>query len=685
MMNRVAPAALLVTFACVACSADPGAAGGVDPVAGAHSITQAVAPLWTGTWSVSPQGASGSFNQQTLRQIVHTSISGSAARIQISNLFGSQPLQISDVHIAERSSGSSITAGTDHLVTFGGSGSVTVGVGAVAISDTISFPVTAFTDVAISFYLPQASGSATYHSVGEQTNYIASGDVAGNASLSSPSTTGSYYFLTNLDVQNTSSLGAVVTLGASITDGVGSASNANRRWPNDLAVRLMNSGRLVGVLNQGISGNRLLSDGSGPSALNRFSRDVLAQPGVKWVIFSDDPINDLGASSNRPTGDQLISGLTQLITSAHQAGIKFLCSTLTPFEGAGYWTSQGETGREQVNSFIRSSSSGCDGVVDQDLATHDPSAPTKFLPAYDSGDHLHPNDAGLQAIANAVQLSWFSGPVTGASSPLTINKNYEIMSVNSGSCLDLPNGSSAEGVAYQQHTCNQSNAQRFQLWGGPNGTYYIGNIGDWKCLDASNGSSLQQKSCVWNSTQQFYIEEVSSGQKRLRSVTANKCVDITGGRTADGTAAILWGCSGSSNQSWVLRGITGDLRHVTANMCLHPSGDATVPGDNTAAVLEHDCSAIDRNRYTLRNDGNLQQVSSGECLNPFTGVAKSGTAAVFFNSSSCGNPGNAFVQLPSGAMLHKRSGLCLQRENGTTNDGEPIIFGTSCVPFSLDP
>ncbi|HEX3855512.1 MAG TPA: GDSL-type esterase/lipase family protein [Polyangiaceae bacterium] len=408
MVRRIALFMILGSVACSSAATDP---NGREAV---RDVSAGVAPTWTGTWAASPQSGGSSFNQQTLRQIVHTSISGTAARVQISNAFGSQPLQVSDVHIAQRSSGSSIVAGTDHVVTFGGQGSVTIAAGAVAVSDSVAFAVNALSDVAISFYLPQASGG-TFHQQGTQTNYFASGDVAGNATLSGASTTGSYYFLANLDVQNSGSLGAVVTLGASITDGVASSQDSNRRWPNDLAVRLVNSGRTVGVLNQGISGNDLLTDGAGQSALHRFNRDVLSQPGVKWVIFSDDPINDLGSSSNRPTGAQLIAGLKQLVSSAHAAGIEFLCSTLTPFQGAGYWTSDGETGREQVNAFIRSAGSGCDGVIDQDQATHDPANPTKYLPAYDAGDHLHPNEAGLQAIANAVDLNLFS--TTGTTPP----------------------------------------------------------------------------------------------------------------------------------------------------------------------------------------------------------------------------------------------------------------------------
>jgi lysophospholipase L1-like esterase len=161
---------------------------------------------------------------------------------------------------------------------------------------------------------------------------------------------------------------------------------------------------MIGVLNQGISGNRLLVDGAGESAESRFERDVLTQPSVRWVIFADDPINDLGSTKPQPTADQLIAGMKQLIDRAHGKHIKFLCSTLTPYEGAGYWNASGEAAREQINSFIRSKASGCDAVVDQDMATHDPTYPSRYLPAYDSGDHLHPNNAGLQAIADSVPI-----------------------------------------------------------------------------------------------------------------------------------------------------------------------------------------------------------------------------------------------------------------------------------------
>src|SRR6266545_3918997 len=246
----------------------------------------------------------------TLRQVVHTSISGTAARVRLSNVFGSQPVTISNVHLARRTTGSSVDAASDRVVTFAGSTSVTIPAGQIQASDPVAFTVDALSDVAISFYLPQPTGPATAHSLSLQVNYLASGNVAGNATLSNTQDRGSYYFLAGLDVQNAAAEGSVVTLGASITDGIDSPGNANRRWPNDLAVRLNQAGRSIGVLNHGISGNGLLG-GAGPTAPARFDRDVLSQPNVKWVIFSDDPINDLGANPN--AGPQIITAMSQLI------------------------------------------------------------------------------------------------------------------------------------------------------------------------------------------------------------------------------------------------------------------------------------------------------------------------------------------------------------------------------------
>ena len=416
------------------------------PAASAAAAAPAAVGTWTGTWATAPQSGGASFDAQTIRQIVDTSISGTAARIQISNVFGTAPLTVSDVHIALAGSGSAITSGTDHTVTFGGSSTVTIAAGGTGVSDTIADAIPASTEVAVSFYLPDSTGASTYQQISNQTSYIASGDVSGAASLPSAQTASSYYFLTNLDVQNANSEGSVVALGASITDGYASTLNANDRWTNGLATRLNAAGDTIGVLNEGISGNRLLVDGAGQSALNRFDRDVLGQPGVRWVIFSDDPINDLGSTSPQPTSAQLIAAIQQLISEAHQAGIEFICSTLTPYQGASYWNSSGETAREAINTWIRAGNNGCDGVIDQDDATHNPAAPTEYLPAYDSGDHLHPNDAGYQAIANAVNLGLFtpSAEAPYGGTPAAIPGTVQAANYDTG----------GQGVAYNVTSTN---------------------------------------------------------------------------------------------------------------------------------------------------------------------------------------------------------------------------------------
>jgi lysophospholipase L1-like esterase len=292
-------------------------------------------------------------------------------------------------------------------VRFGGLTTATIPAGAMIASDPIDFQVPPLADIAISMYIPGPTHSVTYHPSGFQTNYIADGDVSSDANLAGTKTTQSYYLLANVDTQGDDIKGSVVTLGASITDGYRSVQDTNRRWPDDLAKGLLEAGIKVGVLNEGISGNRLLVAGAGESAETRFERDVLTQPSVRWVIFSDEPINDLGSTHPQPSADQLIEAMGRLIARAHERQIKFYCSTLTPYQGAGYWTEEGEVAREQINAFIRSSASGCDGVIDQDAATHDPTHPAQYLPAFDSGDHLHPNTAGLQAIANAVDHALF--------------------------------------------------------------------------------------------------------------------------------------------------------------------------------------------------------------------------------------------------------------------------------------
>jgi len=368
--------------------------------------TSAAETPWTGTWAVAQQDGGRAFDRQTVRQVLRTSIGGDTVRIRLSNEFGSDPLTISDVYLARHQRTSTVDASTNGRVTFGGGNSVTIEPGKTAVSDALAFDLPPGADIAVSAYVPESISSVTQHTFANRNNYVASGNQSTKASLTGVRTFDNYAFLAGVDVQNAESAGAVVTLGASITDGFDSTFNENRRWPDQFARRLLAGGRTVGVLNAGISGNQLTQDGAGQSALKRFDRDVLQQTGVKWVIISDLALNDLGGD-NPPNGDTLVAALQQLIKLSHDAGVKAFCATLTPYEGAGYWSSDGEAGRETVNDFIKADGSGCDAVLDFDAATHDPASPTRYNSRFDTGDHLHPNDAGMEAIAAAIDLSLF--------------------------------------------------------------------------------------------------------------------------------------------------------------------------------------------------------------------------------------------------------------------------------------
>ena len=364
---------------------------------------------WTATWAAPMvrNNSAASFQDQTLRQIVHTSIGGTGARVRLSNLFGDGPLVVKDVHLALGAGDFAIMTASDRVVTFNGKQSVVIPVGETIASDRVPFNVPKFADVAISMYLPEKTPASSHHATSHQTSYTASGDVSGSERMEEAKISRSVYFLCGLDVIGRPYRGTVVALGASITEGYGTTAENHDLWTDELARRLSDAGLEIGVVNLGISGNRLLKAGAGDSAESRFQRDVLAQPGVRWVIFSDEPINDLGSSKPAPDLDTITAALERMIALAHAKHIRFLCSTLTPFQGANYWVEQQEQTREQYNAFIRTSGSHCDGIIDQDAATHDPAHPARFLPAYDHGDHLHPNDAGHLAIADAVPLGYF--------------------------------------------------------------------------------------------------------------------------------------------------------------------------------------------------------------------------------------------------------------------------------------
>ena len=387
---------------------------GLSSILLGHGGAGAAQTLPVGSWSTPPENLGSGSGQVTVREFVRSSLGGAAARIRLSNEYGQEPLVVQDLHLALRdtSAANGVLTATDHAVTFSGASSVTIPVGAIAVSDLVDMNVPALSDIGVSFYLPASTftsvtgQSATFY----KTGFLAyGGDFTAAATLpqGAPSLPVAY-FLVGLDVQNEQARRSVVALGASITGGVGSTLDANNRWTDVLARRLVKAGLGVGVLNSGISGDNALNDAGGPNAQRRFDTDVIAQAGVGWVIISDLPINNFG--SDPSTGAEPIAALQQLVTRSHEKGIQVLCSTLTPFKGFSAWTPELEAGREAYNAFVKTAGSGCDGVIDQAKAVGDPQDPEQYLPAYDSGDHLHPSPAGHAAIANSINLKLFSGP-----------------------------------------------------------------------------------------------------------------------------------------------------------------------------------------------------------------------------------------------------------------------------------
>jgi lysophospholipase L1-like esterase len=372
---------------------------------------------WVATWGASPVAplpantTNPGFTNQTVRLVVHTSLGGDEARVRLSNAFGTESLVIGAAHIALRGMNAGIVSGTDRALTFSGSGSVTIPPGALVVSDSVKLGVPALSDLAVSLFLPGPTGQATWHAAALATNYVSQpGDFTGAVDMPVDHTVASWFYLTDVEVNSSKDTFAVVTFGDSITDGTRSTPDTNHRWPNLLAERLAQHHAKSSVVDQGIAGNRVLHDLVGPNALARFDRDVLAQAGVGYVIVLLG-INDIGRSTTgqppQPVNaEEIIGGYRQMITRAHQQGLKIVGCTLTPFEGAAYFTPEGETKRETVNNFIRTGGA-YDGVIDFDSAVRDPGHPSRFLPMYDSGDHLHPNDAGYKAMADVIDISLF--------------------------------------------------------------------------------------------------------------------------------------------------------------------------------------------------------------------------------------------------------------------------------------
>jgi lysophospholipase L1-like esterase len=420
------PAACALALAAVLGGA-PGALASSTAASLGHPGTGlAVGPGWVTTWAASPQAptplfpnpANAGFSNQTVRNIVFASVGGSQIRIRLSNAFGKRAVTVGRASVGIPLTGARLVPGTTHPVTFGGKASVTIPLGGEALSDPVPLKVAPLEELAVSLYLPAATGRATYHFTAQQTGYIASGDHASATAGTAYTTTDtSWYFVDGVLAHNTAAAGTVVAFGDSITDGFASQVGANARWPNYLARRLdaARGARAPAVADEGISGNRVLHNSPcfGVNALARYQRDVLSQPGAKDVIVLEG-INDIGFSATPNTGcsvpntnvtaAQIEAGYQQMISMAHAAGLKIFGATLTPFKGAAYWTPAGEAKREAVNNWIRTSHA-FDGVIDFAKAVQDPFNPLYINPAYNSGDNLHPNDAGYKAMADAINLA----------------------------------------------------------------------------------------------------------------------------------------------------------------------------------------------------------------------------------------------------------------------------------------
>jgi lysophospholipase L1-like esterase/glyoxylase-like metal-dependent hydrolase (beta-lactamase superfamily II) len=377
-------------------------------------------PQWVSAWSAAPDQEGPPLTGKTIRQVVRPTIGGSQVRVRLSNLYGSAAVTLGPVRIAKHAGESAIQAGTDRAMTFGGKPTVTIARGGDVLSDPVALPVTALEQLAVSLYVVDSGKATTWHGVGMQTAYLVSGDLTAATKLPGSETDTSRYLLTDVEVAASADARTIVVIGDSITDGVGSANDANRRWPDALADRLRADPTLasVAVINSGIAGNRLLNDASepfvGPSLLSRLERDALSKPNVRWIILLSGS-NDISASDmlNSPrdkvSAQQIIAGMKQLIERAHARGVKVYGATVLPKAGVGKpfsHTPEAQAKRNEVNAWIRNSGA-FDAVVDFERLMRDPARPEHLAAAYDSGDHLHPNEAGFKAMAAAIDLELF--------------------------------------------------------------------------------------------------------------------------------------------------------------------------------------------------------------------------------------------------------------------------------------
>jgi lysophospholipase L1-like esterase len=380
---------------------------------------------WVATWSTSNVASDHpvTFSNQTIRNLVHTTVGGSAVRIRLSNTFGPRAIRFDAVFVGLQKEGAALMAGSNHQVTFGGSQSISIPEGAEVLSDPVSLSVGTGQNLAISLFTSGETGPATVHGSALQTNYVSdSGNFAVDEGAQAfAKTTGSWFFLSAVDVLAAPEVkGAVVALGDSITDGASARTDKNERWTDVLARRLLTDHIPMAVLNAGIGGNRVLSSSPcwGANALARLGRDVLSQQGVQAVILFEGT-NDIGQpdtpvpaevnpcmSRSQITADDLIVGYKQIIARAHARGLKIFGATILPYQGYKGWTASGEAKRVAVNQWIKTAGA-FDGTIDFDAALRDPASPARFASQYDSGDHLHPSPAGHEAMGNAVGLTLF--------------------------------------------------------------------------------------------------------------------------------------------------------------------------------------------------------------------------------------------------------------------------------------
>ncbi|MFI7414594.1 SGNH/GDSL hydrolase family protein [Streptomyces sp. NPDC049627] len=381
---------------------------------------------WVGAWSASPVGGEPGTEIEGLagrsvRNVVHTSVGGTSTRITLSNLYGQSALTITHASIAVAAGTGTAAAVADTMrrLTFGGNTTVVIPPGQQVLSDVVRLAIRAGTDVLVTTYSPTPSGPVTFHPHARQTSYVAEGDLTEDATgVAYTGQVGSWRYLTALDVLSNESDGTVVVFGDSLTDGITSTENANRRWTDVLSRRLREAvaaGQDVprySVVNQGISGNQILASGSGRPADNqagvgRFHRDVLSRTNVKVVVI-DLGVNDILRNPKLADPDRILAGLRTLVRQAHARGLKVVGATLMPFQGHRGYTDAREGVRQQINAEIRAGHV-FDAVADFDEAVRDPYNPRKFRPDYDSGDHLHPSDKGYERMADTFDLKDLKG------------------------------------------------------------------------------------------------------------------------------------------------------------------------------------------------------------------------------------------------------------------------------------